>query len=107
MRIGPNLDYVGGYVAMSEIERDKLSLPKVKGFLADHVPVKEHEVYFLMPSKELVNGLVFLYDDAGCMRMSDHTTDHGVAGIYVEYNGEKDEEGKNKVAVILRMKLMV
>ena len=58
--------------------------------------VKESiKFYFLMPGRELVNGLMFLYDDAGCMRMSDYTTDGGVADIYVEYNGEEDdgEEG--------------
>lgn len=33
MRIGPSLDYVGGDVAMSKIERDKVSLQEVKGFL--------------------------------------------------------------------------
>ena len=33
VRMGPNLDYVGGDEAMSEIERDKLSLPELKGYL--------------------------------------------------------------------------
>ena len=83
-------------MAYSHIERDKLSLPEVKGFLGDHMTVKESiKFYFLMPGRELVNGLMFLYDDAGCMRMSDYTTDGGVADIYVEYNGEEDdgEEG--------------
>lgn len=94
VRIGPSLDYVGGDVAYSDIERDKLSLQEVKGFLADHMEVKESmKFYFLMPGRELVNGLMFLYDDAGCMTMSDHITDGGVADIYVEYNGEQDEEG--------------
>ena len=41
VRMGPNLDYVGGDEAMSQIERDKLSLPELNGFLGDHVPVKE------------------------------------------------------------------
>ncbi|KAI5009843.1 hypothetical protein ZWY2020_011980 [Hordeum vulgare] len=40
--------------------------------------------------RELVNGLMFLYTDEGCMKMSDHITDAGVADIYVEYNGEQD-----------------
>lgn len=31
IRIGPSLDYVGGDTAMSVIERDKLSLPGLKG----------------------------------------------------------------------------
>ena len=37
IHIGPQLDYVGGDEEMSEIERDKLSLQEVKGFLKDHM----------------------------------------------------------------------
>jgi alpha-galactosidase len=40
VRIGPNIDYVGGDEALSEIERDKLSLQKVKGFAKDHLELK-------------------------------------------------------------------
>src|SRR4051812_24174764 len=97
VRIGPSLDYVGGDVAYSEIERDKLSLQEVKGFLADRMTVKESmKFYFLMPGRDLINGLLFLHDDAGCMSMSKHTTDCGVAEIFVEYNGEQDEEGEQE-----------
>jgi hypothetical protein len=65
------LDYVGGDEDISEIERDKLSLQEVKGFLKDHIEVKDAmKLYFLMPGRELVDGLVFLYDDTGCMMMS-------------------------------------
>ncbi|KAE8805283.1 hypothetical protein D1007_18687 [Hordeum vulgare] len=86
------MDYVGGDVAYSVIERDKLSLQEVKGFLADHLTVKESmKYYFLMPGRDLINGLLFLHDDVSCMSMSDHTTDGGVADIFVEYNGEQDE----------------
>ena len=50
VRIGPNLDYVGGDEAMSELERDKVSLPEVKGSLGDHVTFKESmKIYFLLP----------------------------------------------------------
>ncbi|KAE8770842.1 hypothetical protein D1007_57334 [Hordeum vulgare] len=86
------MDYVGGDVAYSVIERDKLSLQEVKGFLADHLTVKESmKFYFLMPVRDLINGLLFPHDYVGCMSMSDHTTDGGVADIFVEYNGEHDE----------------
>ncbi|KAE8812786.1 hypothetical protein D1007_10114 [Hordeum vulgare] len=92
IHIGPSLDYVGGDSAMSEIERDKLSLPDLRGFLADHMTVKESmKLYFLMPGRELVNGLVFLYTDEGGMKMPEYITDAGVADIHVEYNGEQDE----------------
>jgi hypothetical protein len=37
VRIGPCLDYVGGEDAISEIERDKLSLQEIKGFVKDHI----------------------------------------------------------------------
>ncbi|KAE8817178.1 hypothetical protein D1007_05389 [Hordeum vulgare] len=92
IRIGPSLDYVGGDTAMSLVERDKLSLPELKGFLADHLTVKESmKLYFLMPGRDLVNGLLFLYTDEGCMKMSDYITDAGVDDIYVEYSGEQDD----------------
>ncbi|KAE8816747.1 hypothetical protein D1007_05772 [Hordeum vulgare] len=55
--------------------------------------VKESmKFYFLLPGTELINGLVFLHDDEGCMNMSGHITDGGVADIFVEYNGEQDSE---------------
>lgn len=57
-----------------------------------------------MPFGELVNGLLFLYDDVGCMRMPDRTIDGGVGDIYLEYNGEQDEEEEKKVAVISKIK---
>ena len=40
IRTGPNLDNVGGDEAMSEIERDKLSLQEVKVYLKDHTKPK-------------------------------------------------------------------
>jgi hypothetical protein len=83
------LDYVGGDEAISEIERDNTTG-------GDGVSERSHgsqginEAIFLHPGKELVNGLVFLYDDPGCMNMSEHTPDGGVADIYVEYHGHED-----------------
>ena len=47
--------------------------------------------YFLVPGKELVDGLLFLSDDVGCMKMSDYITEGGVGEIYVEYNGEEEQ----------------
>ena len=91
IRIGPSLDYVGGDSGMSEIERDKLSLQEVKGFVGDYMAVKESmKYYFLLPGSNLSNGLLFLHEDVGCMKMSEYITDGGVADIYVEYNGERD-----------------
>ncbi|KAE8796796.1 hypothetical protein D1007_28092 [Hordeum vulgare] len=93
IRIGPNLDYVGGDEEYSEIERDKLSLQEVKGYLKDHVQLKESmKIYFLIPGKALVDGLVFLNDDRKCVEMGEYICVGGVAGIYVEYQGEEDTE---------------
>ncbi|KAI4976786.1 hypothetical protein ZWY2020_050393 [Hordeum vulgare] len=54
--------------------------------------VKESmKYYFLLPGRYLANGLIFLHDDVGCIKMFDYITDGGVDDIYVEYNGEEDE----------------
>ena len=93
LRVGPVLQYIGGDEAMSEIERDKLSLVELKAFLADHTSVKDSmKFYFLIPGKELLNGLLFLSDDVSCMKMSDYTTEGGVAEVFVEYHDEEDEQ---------------
>jgi hypothetical protein len=52
--------------------------------------------YYLFPSKETNNGLLFLNDDLGCKKMSDNTSDGGVAEVFVEYHSEEDEEGSEK-----------
>ena len=73
IRLGKTMDYVGGEEAISEIERDKLPLQEVKGFLKDHMPVKEAmKFYFLMPGRELFDGLLFLGEDAACVKMAEH-----------------------------------
>ena len=47
VNIGNNMDYVGGDEALSEIERDKLSLQEVIGFVKDHVEYKDSmKLYF-------------------------------------------------------------
>lgn len=91
LRIGPNLQYVGGDDVMSDMERDKLSLQEVKGFLKDHIALKESmKFYFLIPGEELVNGLIFLNDDSKCVRMANYVDVGVVADVYVEYHGEED-----------------
>ena len=95
---GPVL-YVGGDEEMSHIERDKLSLQEVRGHLKDHVDLKESvKLYFLYPGKELADGLVFLFDDSGCMNMADYICIGDVADIYVEYHGEQDSEYSSSVS---------
>jgi hypothetical protein len=92
IRIGPNLDYVGGDEALLEIERDKLSMPELKGFFKEHVEPKESmKYYFLLPGKELVDGLVFLSDDKACQKMADYVSLGGISYIYVEYHGNSNK----------------
>jgi hypothetical protein len=93
IRMGPNLDYVGGDGAISEIERNKLSLQEVKGFLKDHIALKDSmKLYFLIHGKELADGLVFLHNDSGCVSMADSISVGGVADVYIEYHGEEDSQ---------------
>ncbi|KAE8812978.1 hypothetical protein D1007_09738 [Hordeum vulgare] len=47
--------------------------------------------YFLLPGKELINGLVFLSDGSCCVKMADYICVGGVADVYVEYHGEEDK----------------
>ena len=90
---GPNLQYVGGDKEMSEVERDNISLPEVKGFLKDHIQVKESmKLYFQVPGQSMATGLLFLNDDRSCVQMAEYTCVGGVAKVYVEYHGEEDSE---------------
>jgi hypothetical protein len=41
---GHSLNYVSGFVAMSHIERDKLRLLELKGYLLDHVGLSEQAI---------------------------------------------------------------
>ena len=91
---GPRLQYIGGDEAISVVDRDKLSLEDIKGYLSDHTAVKDSmKYYFLLPGKELTNGLVFLYDDSGCTNISDHINVGGLAEVYVDYSVEEEEHG--------------
>ncbi|KAI5000149.1 hypothetical protein ZWY2020_004738 [Hordeum vulgare] len=51
--------------------------------------------YFLLPGKELINGLVFLNDDSGYVKMVDYICVGGVADVYVEYYGEEDNDSSS------------
>ncbi|KAI4986243.1 hypothetical protein ZWY2020_018873 [Hordeum vulgare] len=53
------------------------------------------KLYFLLPGKEIINGLVFLYDDSGCVKMADYICVGGVADVYVEYHGEEDNDSSS------------
>ena len=55
--------YCGGKEAMSYIERDKMSLPELKGHLKDHTPMEVSLLHWLSPGKKFEDGLIALVDD--------------------------------------------
>ena len=84
VRIGRQLNYVGGDEGMSDIERDKLSLQEVIGFIKDHMEYKASmKIYFHIPGKELDDGLLFLNDDSKCLQMADYVCVDEVADVYI------------------------
>uniref|UniRef100_A0ACD5YMJ0 Uncharacterized protein n=1 Tax=Avena sativa TaxID=4498 RepID=A0ACD5YMJ0_AVESA len=89
-----NLQYLGGRIEMSHIDRDKISLPEIKGHLADHVSLKENwRLHWLSPGLPLYAGLSLLVNDVSCMRMSTYIKDGMVVDIYV---GDTITEGTEK-----------
>ncbi|KAL5208435.1 hypothetical protein ABZP36_032870 [Zizania latifolia] len=84
---GLSLYYARGQVAVSDLERDKLSILELRGHLIDHVALSdEYEVDFhwLPPGVKLSTGLRKLVDDQSVMTMSDYITEGGVAEVYAE-----------------------
>jgi len=84
---GYGLNYVGGAVAMSYLDRDKVSLLESRGFLADHVTLSADDnidFHWLTPGAELNNGLKILENDQACLYMCTCITERGVEEIYVE-----------------------
>ena len=92
---GRNLQYVGGRTAMSHVDRDKISLPEIKGHLADHASLKENwRLHWLYPGLPLYAGLSLLLNDVSCLRMSTYIKDGMVVDIYVE-DVIKEAQDKN------------
>ncbi|KAE8795850.1 hypothetical protein D1007_29195 [Hordeum vulgare] len=50
----------------------------------------------MLPRKDLINGLVFLNDASGCVKMADYICVGGVADVYVEYHGEEDNDSSTE-----------
>ena len=90
---GYGLNYVGGAVAMSYLDRYKVSLSELRGFLADHVTLSADDnidFHWLTPGTEINNGLQILANDQACLHMCTCITEGGVAEIYVEvYNAHR------------------
>lgn len=86
---GYSLHYVGGSVAISDTvsDRDKVSIPELKGHLADHVALSEEDnvdFYWLFPGQDLNSGLRRLGDDKTCLYMAECIREGGVAEVFVD-----------------------
>ena len=85
IRTGRQVQYIGAQMEVSFIDRDKVSLPEIIGHLKDHCNVSERALlHWLLPGKELDNGLRLLLDDKGCLEVAGTIGDGEVAEIYVE-----------------------
>lgn len=88
-----DVNYVDGVARMSYIERDKMSLPEIKGHLGDHITVTEQtHLHWLFPGLELNNGLRLIIDDKACSFLLDSITEGGVVNVYVENYVAQDSE---------------
>ncbi|BAS88725.1 Os05g0379100 [Oryza sativa Japonica Group] len=84
---GYSVVYNGGQTEMSYIERDKVALPEIRGYLGDHVSLSEEDeviFHWLFPGAELNNGLKALSDDKECLYMAQCIIMGDVAEIYAE-----------------------
>ncbi|OEL25226.1 hypothetical protein BAE44_0013753, partial [Dichanthelium oligosanthes] len=100
------LNYVRGRVGLSHIEKDKISLPELRGFLGDHVTLTAEDVvdfHWLFLDVDMSNGLRRLADDQSCMHMSDCIIEGGVAEVYVEIY--KLVDGRNWVIISNQQKV--
>ncbi|KAK3147636.1 hypothetical protein QOZ80_3BG0284940 [Eleusine coracana subsp. coracana] len=92
---GLSLIYNSGRVEMSYIDRDKLSLPEMRGLLADQISISVEDnldFYWLFPGSVLTNGLRRLVDDKDCLHMVECITDGGVAEVYVGMYKEQGDD---------------
>ncbi|TVU01737.1 hypothetical protein EJB05_27874, partial [Eragrostis curvula] len=84
---GYSLNYNGGRTEMCHIDRDKLSLPELKGYLGDHVAINSEdnvEFYWLFPGADMNSGLRKLGSDKDCMSMSQCITEGVVAEVFAD-----------------------
>ena len=80
--------YVGGDIAESWIDVDKVSYFEIKGHLADHFKTDSIlRLYWLKPGKNIGDGLVMLTDDASCQFMLDEHRDGLLVDMYAEEVG--------------------
>ena len=79
------LGYYGGYTGNSKIDRDRMSLPEIKGHLLDHCNLDKCAVIYCMhPHKSMDDGMITLFKDQQCLDMMQLYDDNGVAELYVK-----------------------
>ena len=77
--------YVGGDIAESWIDLDRLSFFEIKGHLVDHYnPPFVLRLFWLIPGKHESNGLVLLLDDSSVQDMAAYYTNGGCVDMFVE-----------------------
>lgn len=92
---GEYVDYIGGDEVMSYIERDKVSVSEIVKNLKEHMNISVKDsifLHWLIPGKDLMNGLRHVIDDRVCSNMVNCITNGGVADLYVEFFHESSEE---------------
>ncbi|CAD6333900.1 unnamed protein product [Miscanthus lutarioriparius] len=82
--VGGALFYVGGDIAESWIDVDRLSFFEIKGHLTDHYNPSVLRLYWLKPGMHINNGLVLLLDDDSCQVMASYHSDGSCVDMYVE-----------------------
>jgi nicotinic acid mononucleotide adenylyltransferase len=75
----------------------------MEGFLKDHVELNgSMKLYFLL-GKDLVNGLVFLHDDGGCVKLGDYVCSGGGADAYIEFYLQSLFD--NRLRILIRLEI--
>lgn len=83
--------YVGsdGRVELLHIEKNKISLPELRGYLCDHVTLTEEDsvdFYWLFSGGDVNNALQKLNENKTCIYMANCIPEGGVTEIFVQTN---------------------
>jgi hypothetical protein len=78
---------LGATLGISYVELEKVSLPEIKGHLANHMVLVHSDavhLHWLRPGRNLCDGLVLLVDDRYCQIMVDNNIIDGrVTNVFV------------------------
>ena len=86
---GSNVNYIGGSDDLAYIERNKMSLPELKGHFKDvsGLDVDDKRFHWLLPGKDMRDGFMLLYDDTNFELMKNTILDWSYAEVFVEKIG--------------------